>query len=159
MAGLESKAFSNPDETRPFAGKGKMDIVNVAGMTVGLGVFEPGWRWSVNVKPLAGTDSCQAVHNGYVVSGRMHVVMDDGTEAEAGPGDIVHIDPGHDAWVVGNEACVMVDFGSSVGSYAKPRSNRGDPPYRHHVLNRRGDQEPLDTAGHDDRSCGEPSTA
>ena len=119
MAGLEAKNFSSPDETRQFQGKGKMDIVNVGGMSVGRGVFEPGWRWSENVKPIAGTDSCQALHVGYIVSGRMHVVMNDGTESEAGPGDVVHIEPGHDAWIVGNENCVFLDFGASVSQYAK----------------------------------------
>ncbi len=120
MAGLESKGFGSPDETRQFAGKGKVDIVKVGGMPVGQGLFEPGWRWSVNVKPIAGTESCQAVHNGYIISGRMRVRMDDGTEGEAGPGEVVHIDAGHDAWVVGDEACVMIDFGANVGTYAKP---------------------------------------
>jgi hypothetical protein len=119
MAGLEAKNFSSPDETREFVGKGKMDLVDVGGMSVGKGVFEAGWRWSVNVKPIAGTDSCQALHLGYIISGRMHVVMDDGTEAEAGPGDVVNIQPGHDAWIVGDEDCIFLDFGSSVGQYAK----------------------------------------
>jgi hypothetical protein len=119
MPGLDTKNFASPDETRQFAGKGKMDIVNVGGMSVGKGIFEPGWRWSANVKPIAGTDSCQALHVGYIVSGRMGVRMNDGTEAEAGPGDVVHIEPGHDAWVVGSEDCVFLDFGASVSQYAK----------------------------------------
>ena len=119
MPGLDAKNFSSPDETRQFAGKGKMDIVKVGGATVGKGVFEPGWRWSTNVKPIAGTESCQALHLGYIVSGRMKVVMNDGTEAEAGPGDVVHIEPGHDAWVVGEEDCVFLDFGATVNEYAK----------------------------------------
>jgi hypothetical protein len=119
MPGLEAKNFSSPDEQRAFAGKGQMDIVNVAGMSVGRGTFEPGWRWSVNVKPIAGTDSCQALHIGYVISGRMRVLTNDGTEAEAGPGDVVHIEPGHDAWIVGDEDCVFLDFGASVAQYAK----------------------------------------
>jgi hypothetical protein len=119
MAGIEGKSFSSPDEVRQFAGKGRMEIVHVGGMAVGRGTFEPGWRWSVNVKPIAGTPSCQALHVGYVVSGRMRVVMDDGTEAEAGPGDVVHIEPGHDAWIVGDEECVLLDFGASVDKYAK----------------------------------------
>ena len=119
MATLEAKGFSTPDETRQFAGKGKLDVVNVGGVAVGRGVFEPGWRWSVNVKPVAGTTSCQAAHNGYIVSGRMRVAMDDGSEGEAGPGDVVHIAPGHDAWTVGDETCVFVDFGANVSSYAK----------------------------------------
>lgn len=120
MANLEAKSFAKPDETRQFAGNGHMDIVNLGGMTVGRGVFQPGWRWSVNVKPIAGTDSCQALHVGYMLSGRMGVRMDDGTVSEAGPGEVVHIDPGHDAWTVGNEDCVFIDFGASVSQYAKP---------------------------------------
>ncbi len=110
MAGLEAKSLDSPDETRPFVDKGKAEVVEIGGTTVGRGVFEPGWRWSEHVKPIAGTDSCQAPHFGYVVSGRMKVVMDDGTEGEAGPGDVVYIEPGHDAWVVGDEACVMLDW-------------------------------------------------
>src|SRR5436309_1807929 len=92
---LETKHFDAPDETRPFA-KGKMDVVNVGGMTIGRGTFEPGWKWSECVKPIAGTESCQAAHMGYMVAGRMKVVMDDGTETELGPGDAVAIPPGHD---------------------------------------------------------------
>jgi quercetin dioxygenase-like cupin family protein len=118
MAGIEVKRFDAPDETRPFVDKGQAEVVQVGGQTVGHGVFEPGWRWSEHVKPIAGTESCQVSHLGYVESGRMHVVMDDGTEGEVGPGDIVAIPPGHDAWVVGDEPCVMMDFGE-FGDYAK----------------------------------------
>lgn len=88
-------------------------------MTVGRGTFEPGWRWSNDVKPLAKTDSCQAAHLGYVLSGQMAVRMDDGTESVAGPGAVVSIAAGHDAWIVGGEACVFVDFGASVSQYAR----------------------------------------
>jgi hypothetical protein len=119
MAGLEVKNFDSPDETRPFKGKGKADVVQIAGRTIGKGVFEPGWRWSENVKPIAETDSCQVSHLGYCVSGRMKVYMDDGTEGEATPGDVVAISPGHDAEVVGDEPCVFLDFGE-FGEYAKP---------------------------------------
>jgi hypothetical protein len=118
MAGLEVKNFDSPDETRPFEGKGHADVVNVAGQVIGRGTFEPGWRWSTNVKPIAGTASCQVAHLGYVMSGRMRVFMDDGSEGEAGPGDVVAIPPGHDAEVVGDEACVVLDFGE-FGDYAK----------------------------------------
>src|SRR5687767_1189697 len=121
MPTLDAKTFDNPDETRPFAANGKMEIVKVGGHTVGKGTYEPGWRWSEHVKPLAQTDSCEASHAGYVLSGRMRVRMNDGTEAEAGPGSVVVIEPGHDAWVVGDEPCVLVDFGATVGSYAAPR--------------------------------------
>ena len=115
---LEIKSFDSPDETRPFADKGSAAAVSLASGTALKGTFEPGWRWSEHVKPIADTDSCQAAHLGYVLSGRMHVVMDDGTEGEVGPGDAVSIPPGHDAWTVGDEACVLVDFGQ-VGDYAK----------------------------------------
>lgn len=116
---LEIKNFESPDETRPFQDKGKADVVSVGAGPVLKGIFEPGWRWSEHVKPIAETDSCQAAHLGYVLSGRMHIVMDDGTEGECGPGDVVSIAPGHDAWTVGDEPCVLVDFGQ-IEQYAKP---------------------------------------
>jgi hypothetical protein len=115
---MEVKNFDSPDETRPFEGKGKADVVMMGGKAIGRGTFEPGWRWSENVKPIAGTDSCQTSHLGYVMSGRMRVMMDDGTDHEVGPGDVVAIPPGHDAETVGNEACVVLDFGE-FGDYAR----------------------------------------
>ena len=118
MSSMETKSLDHPDETRPFVGKGRADIVKVAGVTVGRAVFEPGWRWSEHVKPLAQTESCQSSHVGYVLSGRMRVRMDDGREAEVGPGEAMAIAPGHDAWVVGDEACVALDF-SGMEQYAK----------------------------------------
>ncbi|MFI5666902.1 cupin domain-containing protein [Streptomyces sp. NPDC051704] len=122
MAAIVRKSFDRADETRPFAdGKGRLDLIQTDGGAVGRAVFEPGWRWSEHVKPLAGTDSCRAAHTGYMVSGRMKVVMDDGTSEEYGPGDFMQIDPGHDAWVVGDEPCVAVDW-TGFAQYAKPAS-------------------------------------
>ena len=118
MADIEVKSFDSPDETRPFEGNGQADVVNVAGRTIGKGTFEPGWRWSENIKPIAQTDSCQVSHLGYVLSGRMKVFMDSGSEEEVGPNQVFAIPPGHDAEVVGDEPCVMVDFGE-FGEYAK----------------------------------------
>ena len=118
MAGMEARDFESPDEVREFEGNGRAHVVNIGGQVVGKGTFEPGWKWSTNVKPIAGTDSCQVSHLGYVLSGRMRVQMDDGGETEIGPGQVVAIPPGHDAEVVGDEACVMVDFGE-FGDYAK----------------------------------------
>ena len=118
MASLEVKNFDSPDETRPFEGNGQADVVSLGGQNVGRGTFEPGWRWSANVKPIAETDSCQVSHLGYVLSGRMRVFMDDGSEGECGPGDVIAIPPGHDAETVGDEACVVLDFGE-FGDYAK----------------------------------------
>ena len=118
MAAMEVKSLESPDETRPFAAKGKADVVSIGGGAVMRATFEPGWRWSDHVKPIAGTDSCQAPHAGYVLSGRKLVRMDDGEEAEVGPGDAFVISPGHDAWTVADEACVLLDF-SGMEHYAK----------------------------------------
>lgn len=117
MTGLESQNFSDPDETRTFD-KGHLDLITLGSSTVGRATFEPGWKWSECVKPIAGTESCEAAHFGYVISGHIHVVMDDGTAADAGPGDLVDIAPGHDGWVVGDEPCVMIDF-EGASNYAK----------------------------------------
>jgi uncharacterized cupin superfamily protein len=116
---VEIKNFESPDETRPFQGNGQAKAVNLAGHTVLEGTFEPGWKWSENVKPIAGTDSCQAAHFGYVLSGSMRIFMDDGTQTTVKAGDVCAIPPGHDADVPGPEACVMIDFGQ-IGDYAKP---------------------------------------
>jgi Cupin domain len=118
MAEMEVKNFDSPDEVRPFEGNGQAEVLNIGGKVVGKATFEPGWKWSENVKPIAGTDSCQVSHLGYVISGRMRVFMDDGTEKELGPGDVMAIPPGHDAETVGDEPCVSLDFGE-FGDYAK----------------------------------------
>jgi uncharacterized cupin superfamily protein len=117
-ATVEAKSFDSPDETRQFEGKGHVDVVMLAGHPVGRGVFEPGWKWSVNLKPIAGTDSCEVSHLGYCMSGRMKISMDGGEEYEIGPGEAAAIPPGHDAEVVGDEPCIWVDFGE-MGEYAK----------------------------------------
>ena len=104
MAALFRKSLDKPDETRQFEeGKGRLELVNLEGGSVGRATFEPGWRWSKHVKPIAKTDSCQAAHVGYFVSGRMKVVSDDGEEMEYGPGDFAIMAPGHDAWTLGDE--------------------------------------------------------
>jgi len=113
----EHRNFDNPDEVREFP-NGHAEILKVGGGEVGKYVFEPGWRWSNDVKPIAGTDSCQAPHFQYHVSGRLCVRMDDGTEFIAGPGDITSLPSGHDGWVVGDEPAVVIDwYGAS--NYAK----------------------------------------
>ena len=115
----EHKSFAQPEETREFA-NGRAEILTIGGGEVGRLVFEPGWRWSNDVKPIAGTASCKAPHSQYHVSGRLRIRMDDGTELIAGPGDVTSLPSGHDAWVVGDEPVVVVDwFGAS--SYAKAR--------------------------------------
>lgn len=120
MPGLVRKSFDSPEETRPFEGNtGQLQLVNLDEGAVGRATFQPGWRWSEHVKPIAKTDSCQAEHSGYFVSGRMKVVMDDGEEMEYGPGDFARMAPGHDAWTVGDEPCVVIDW-QGFTDYAKP---------------------------------------
>lgn len=117
MTGLESQSFDAPDETRMFD-KGQLAVITLGSATVGRATFQPGWKWSECLRPLVGTESCEAAHLGYVVSGHMHVEMDDGAEADAGPGDLFNIAPGHDAWVVGDEPCIVIDF-EGASNYAK----------------------------------------
>lgn len=119
MAGLIRKSLNSPDEARPFKdARGRLDVVSTDAGAVGRGTFEPGWKWSDHVKPIAGTESCQAAHTGYFISGRMKVVMDDGEELEYGPGDFAVMRPGHDAWVIGDEPCVFIDW-QGFADYAK----------------------------------------
>jgi len=118
---MEVKSLNKPDETRTPP-KTKVEVVKVGDSTIMRATFEPGWKWSECVKPIVGTESCQVHHINYVISGRMKVVMDDGTEKEIGAGDAAEIPPGHDAWVIGNEPCVAIDFaGGKV--YAKKASS------------------------------------
>jgi uncharacterized cupin superfamily protein len=119
MAGVEVKNSSSPDETRSFGGKGEGGVFELGGHAVLYGTFEPGWRWSEHIKPIAGTEKCEATHLIYGLSGRMKIAHQDGTEAEIGPGDIAAIEPGHDAWVVGDEPFVSIDFGG-YAQYAEP---------------------------------------
>jgi hypothetical protein len=120
---FESKSLNSPEEVRTFD-KGKVELVSIAGSTIGRATFEPGWKWSTCVKPFANTNSCQAAHFGYQVSGTMTTRMDDGIEKTSKAGDVLNIPPGHDAWVVGNEAVVVLDFQGMV-DYAKQGKARG----------------------------------
>jgi quercetin dioxygenase-like cupin family protein len=119
MSELIRRNFDEPEETRRFEeNSGRLDLVNVKDGPVGRAVFEPGWQWSRHVKPIAKTASCQASHVGYVVSGRMKIVMDDGREEIYGPGDFMICPPGHDAWVLGDRQCVVIDW-QGFADYAK----------------------------------------
>jgi hypothetical protein len=114
---MEHKHFQFPDETREFP-HGRAEILNVGGGQVGRLIFEPGWRWSVDVKPVAGTEWCEAPHFQYHVSGQIAIQMEDGTQFIAGPGDVTALPSGHDAWVVGDEPAVTVDW-FGAGTYAR----------------------------------------
>ncbi len=117
MGKMERKRFVKPDEVRTFP-KGKLELLKIGGGTVGKLTLEPGWKWSVHVKPIAGTELCEAPHFQYHIAGRLHIVMADGTEIEAGPGDVTALPEGHDAWVVGDEPVVLVDW-NGVRDYAR----------------------------------------
>jgi quercetin dioxygenase-like cupin family protein len=117
MATLQRKSVDQPDETRPVD-KGVVEVVEIGGTTMMRTTFQPGWRWSECVKPIVGGDSCQVNHVGYCVSGTLHVQMEDGEELDISAGDASHIPPGHDAWVVGDEPYVALDFVGAEG-YAK----------------------------------------
>jgi hypothetical protein len=119
MNAAECRNFSKPDEVREFP-KGRVELVRIGGATVGRAIFQPGWRWATSVQPLAKTASCQAAHFQYHVAGVLRVRMDDGTELDCRPGDVSLLPSGHDAWVVGNEPAVIVDFQGMV-DYAKAR--------------------------------------
>ncbi len=119
MKKAEVKSFGKPDEVREFP-KGRLELIKVGGATVGRAVFQPGWRWSTSIQPIAKTKSCEAPHFQYHVSGVMRVRMDDGTEFEARAGDVSLLPSGHDGWVVGNEPAVVVDFQGMV-DYAKSK--------------------------------------
>lgn len=116
---IEQKNLNMPDETRTFE-KGKLELVTVGGRAVGRATFQPGWKWSTCVKPIARTKSCEAAHFIYLISGTLKTVADDGTEVVSKPGDVALLPPGHDAWVVGNETVVALDFQGAL-DYAKKK--------------------------------------
>ena len=119
MGGIHSRGFDSPDETRTPE-KTRVDVVRMDGTPAARMTLQPGWKWSECVKPVAGTERCQARHVGVVQSGKLHVIHDDGSEAEIGPGDAYVIEPGHDAWVVGDETFVGFEFDSRAAEeYAR----------------------------------------
>jgi hypothetical protein len=112
MAELQARSLDSPEKTQTFD-NGMAEIVTVAGTTVGRFTFQPGWRWSESLKKLVGTDSCQTHHVGYAMSGHLGVRTDDGSEMEIRAGDAYNIPPGHDGWVIGDEAFHSVEFRSA----------------------------------------------
>ncbi|MFO0754772.1 MAG: cupin domain-containing protein [Thermodesulfovibrionales bacterium] len=116
----EKKSFREPDEVREFP-KGKLELVHIGGAVIGRATLEPGWKWSTSVQPLVNTKSCEAPHFQYHASGTLMIVMDDGTELECKAGDVSLLPMGHDAWVVGDEPVVVVDF-QGMRDYARESS-------------------------------------
>nr|WP_206202060.1 nuclear transport factor 2 family protein [Thermus caldilimi] len=111
---ITGKSFDNPDETRRPFEKGKIDVITVGGLPFYRETLAPGWQWSKHVKPVVGGNSCQRFHVKIFLAGRQRVRMDDGTEMEFGPGDVAVMHPGHDAWVVGDEANVLIELADIV---------------------------------------------
>src|SRR5215216_6221314 len=119
MPGVQARGFDSPDETRTPE-KTRIEVVRMGDTTAARYTFEPGWRWSDCVKPVAGTDTCQVRHVGVAETGRLHVKHDDGSEIEIGQGEAYVIEPGHDAWVVGDERFVGFEFESRAAEeYAR----------------------------------------
>jgi len=127
MAEVMISNLERDGEHRPFHGHGQAVLGSAGGMTVGMGSFEPGWRWSEDVKPLAGTDSCQVHHLAYMLAGSMAIRLEDGTERRINAGDMADIPPGHDAWVIGDETCVTLDISPEATSYATGSGQRVAP--------------------------------
>lgn len=117
MASEEHRDFAAPDEVRAFD-NGQAEILNMSVGEVGRLVLQPGWRWSKDLKPIVGTEWCEAPHFQYHVSGTLHVQMIDGAEFDAKPGQVTYLPSGHDAWVVGDEPVVVVDW-HGASNYAK----------------------------------------
>jgi len=117
MKKMEVKSLSKPDEVRTFD-KGRLELVKIGGAVIGRATFQPGWKWSDSVKPLVKTKSCEAPHFQYHISGTLRVKMDDGTVVDCKAGDLSLLPSGHDAWVVGDEPVVVIDFQGMV-EYAK----------------------------------------
>jgi hypothetical protein len=117
MAAAEHKTFRTPDETRTFE-QGKVDLLNIGASEIARLTLQPGWRWSEHVKPIAGTDLCEAPHFRYHLQGTLHIVMGDGTQLDARARDVTALPQGHDAWVVGDQPVVVIDWWAA-SNYAK----------------------------------------
>lgn len=124
MARFQHKRVDHPNEVRPYP-LGRNEIFEMDDFVVGRMVHEPGWRWSQHVRPIAGTDRCMYHHLGYCVSGRLHIELEDGTEGEIAAQEMFELPPGHDAWVIGDETWIAIDF-RGARSYARPLATGSD---------------------------------
>ncbi len=109
VARLQKRNLSQPDEVRPV-GRGRLEVVALGDSVLGRISYEPGWRWSEDVRPIVKTELCEVHHVGYVVSGQLHTEMRDGSVMEVRAGDVFEFPPGHDAWVIGDEPWVSIDW-------------------------------------------------
>ncbi len=131
---LQAKSADVPDETRPFGSKGRLELVRLGDAMGVRATFQPGFRWTEHVKPIASTDLCQVRHVGYVVSGRSMIRMEDGAERELAAGDFYDVPPGHDSWVLGDEPYVSIDFAPASGGAPAAEDMQYVPPKDHRIL-------------------------
>lgn len=131
MAGLEIKNQGSPDETRSFGEMGRVELWNLGGRTLGREVLKPGWRWSEHVQPMTGRPFCEVTHVGFCIAGRLKLRTRDGEEAEVGPGDSFYIEGEHDAWVLGSDDFVAVDFGDVQDYARRSQEAAASPPPIH----------------------------
>jgi quercetin dioxygenase-like cupin family protein len=117
---LMKKSFASPDVLRR-ADRARVELATVEDVTLARIVLQPGWRWSQHARPAAGTDNCRMHHAQLVISGRLHVALDDGEQLDLGPGDFASIPPEHDSWVVGDEPYVCIEFSPDVRRYGRER--------------------------------------
>lgn len=118
MPDIQVKNLEAADEVRQFKAHGHAEFATVGDLTLSRGVFEPGWRWSQDIGPIMQAERCPVHHQGYVLSGRMHVQYDDGSAVDLRSGDVIDLPGGHDAWVVGNEPCILLDVSPDTARYA-----------------------------------------
>ncbi len=119
-ATLVVRAMDDPDERRepPLV---RVDVTTIGDTTMARATAEPGWRWSTSIKPIAGTESCEVPHTGYMISGKLHILMDDGTEADLSPGQVFTCSAGHDGWVVGDQPAQWLEVSPAAATtYAAP---------------------------------------
>ena len=121
---LAKKSLDSPDVIRD-CGHGKLELVTIEDATIARFTLQPGWKWSEHVRPMMNTESCQVQHLQYVISGRLRVVQADGSQTDLGPGDFASIPAGHDAWVIGDEPFVCVDFSPEMKQYACESGDAG----------------------------------
>lgn len=139
MAQIHVRSLDREGEAREFKAHGRALVGNAGGAAFMKATFEPGWRWSTDIGPAVGASSCQVRHLGYVISGAMHVTTDDGTEADLAPGDMFDLPAGHDAYVVGDEPCVLIDIAAEATAYATGAAGAaGTAEDRNIALVRRG---------------------
>jgi quercetin dioxygenase-like cupin family protein len=119
-----AKSLNSPDVTRD-CGHGKLELVSLEDTTVARFTLQPGWKWSEHIRPMVNTESCQVEHRQYIVRGRLRIVHDDGNQVDVGPGDLACIPPGHDAWVLGDEPFVGIDFSPDMKHYAQDSDDSG----------------------------------